>query len=609
MKYKRVDEYGIIGDLHTAALVGTDGSIDWCCLPHFDSPSIFAAILDVKKGGHFKVAGVGEVDRRQMYYPESNILITRFSESAGVVRVMDFMPIHEGQAEAEHPHAIVRHAQCVRGETRVRMECFPALDYARASHRVIEREGSVVFESEGGERLGFAITRPYEIQDGGVVSEFTLREGEGTAFVLRLQRPGEECVKCSEEEARQLSQRTIEYWRRWLGKATYQGRWREVVHRSLLALKLLTFAPTGAIVAAPTTSLPESVGGGRNFDYRYTWLRDAAFTLYGFMRVGLTEEARQFMRWLEGCLLDFDEKDGLRSVYAIEGRRIPAEEELRHLEGYRGSRPVRIGNDAAGQFQLDVYGELMDSVYLYNKYGTPISYDLWTQIRRILDWVARNWRRPDQGIWEVRGGRQHFVYSKLMCWVALDRGLRLAAKRSFPGNREVWERERDSIYEELMARGWSNERSAFVQYYDSRALDAANLVMPLVFFVSPSDPRMVSTVDATLRELTSDSLVRRYDPGQAADDGFTGDEGTFSLCTFWLVECLTRQGRLDEARFLFERMLGYANHLRLYSEEVGLTGEALGNFPQAFTHLTLVSAAYNLDRFLSAAGNSGSVSG
>ncbi len=604
MDQKRIDDYGIIGDLHTAVLVGDDGSIDWCCLPRFDAPSVFAAILDPDKGGHFKIAGVGGVDHRQLYYPDTNVLITRFSEPAGVVRVMDFMPVQsDWHAETEHPNAIVRHVQCVRGETRVRLECFPAFNYGRTSHRVVQQECAVVFEAEGGERLGLTIAQPYEVHRGGVVSEFTLQEGESTSFVLRLLRPGEEHIRCSDEAAWQLSEQTIAFWRRWLTKTTYQGRWREVVHRSLLALKLLTFAPSGAIVAAPTTSLPEHLGGGRNFDYRYTWLRDAAFTLYAFMRVGMTEEARHFMQWLEGCLMEFDDKDGLRSVYAIDGRPVPEEEELTHLEGYRGSRPVRIGNDARGQFQLDIYGELMDSIYLFNKYGSPISYDLWMQLRRILDWVAKNWRRPDQGPWEVRSGEYHFVYSKLMCWVALDRGLRLAAKRSFPANRVVWERERDAIYEEIMERGWNEKRGAFVQHYDSDAIDASNLIMPLVFFVSPTDPRMVSTVNATLREQTSDSLVLRYDPAQAAADGFTGDEGTFSLCTFWLVEALTRQGRLDEARFLFERMLGYANHLGLYSEEIGLTGEALGNFPQAFAHLTLVSAAYNLDRALSSAGS------
>jgi GH15 family glucan-1,4-alpha-glucosidase len=596
---KRIDDYGVIGDLHSAALIGSDGSVGWFCAPHFDSPSVFADMLDGDRGGTFRIGSASEGVRRQLYYPETNVLVTRFSEPAGVAHVLDFMPI----GESAHQHSIVRYVQAVRGTTLIQLECRPAFNYGLTTHKVCVRDGGVMFEAETGERLGLRLPRPFEVRDGGVFSEFSLKEGEGAAFELRWLADGEASLPMIDQQlADELLQKTIGYWRRWLSRSTYQGRWREVIYRSLLTLKLLTFAPTGAIVAAPTTSLPETIGGTRNFDYRYSWLRDAAFTIYAFMRVGMTDEAQQFMQWLEGCLDGFDEERGLRSVYTITGGPLPLERELPHLGGYCDSRPVRVGNDAYRQFQLDIYGELLDSIYLYNKYGSPISYDLWKQIRRLLDWLARNWRKPDEGIWEVRGDRQHFVYSKLMCWVALDRGLRLAAKRSFPANRTVWEAERDAIYEEIMERGWNASRGAFVQSYGSDALDAANLIMPLVFFVSPMDPRMISTVNATLRELTADSLVRRYDPKGAADDGFTGEEGTFSLCTFWLVECLTRQGRLDEARFLFERMLGYANHLGLYSEEIGMTGEALGNFPQAFTHLTLLSAAYNLDRALSSAG-------
>ncbi len=595
MEQRRIGDYGVIGDLHTAVLIGNDGSVGWCCLPNFDSPSVFADILDTRKGGAFKISSANDGVSRQLYYPETNVLITRFPEPKGVAHVMDFMPV----GEDKHRHSIVRYVQGVRGQTRMRLECRPAFNYGRTPHDVKAHEGGVVFEPAEGVGLALSMLRPYEIRDGGVYCEFTLEEGENAAFELRpVEGDAEVLPLLDNAMAENLLWDTISFWRRWLAKSSYQGRWREVVQRSLLTLKLLTFAPSGAIVAAPTTSLPECIGGGRNYDYRYSWLRDSAFTIYAFMRVGMTDEAAQFMKWLEGCLLHFDEETGLSSVYTVGGGSLPPEQELTHLAGYCNSKPVRIGNAADGQFQLDVYGELMDSIYLYNKYGAPISYDLWAQIRRVLDWVSRNWRRPDEGIWEVRGGRQHFVYSKLMCWVALDRGLRLAAKRSFPANRALWETERDAIYEEIMEKGWNAERGAFVQYYGSDALDAANLMMPLVFFVSPMDPRMISTVDATLRELTADSLVHRYDNKVAADDGFSGEEGTFSLCTFWLVECLTRQGRVDEARFLFERMLGYANHLGLYSEEIGLTGEALGNFPQAFTHITLLSAAYNLDRAL-----------
>ena len=602
MSYKPIEEYGVVGDLHTVALVGTDGSIDWCCLPQFDSPSVFGAILDDKKGGYFKVSAVAEGIRRQLYHPDTNVLMTYFSSSDGVALLEDFMPLG-GAKGTGGPHSplLIRRVRGIRGSKRMRLECLPGFDYARSPHRVVRSEGGVVFESESGERLGLYLPAKCEVQvyKGKVISEFDLPAGESVCVALGLMDEADRVpVQVTDEDSQRLFDETIGYWRRWLSRCTYRGRWREMVYRSVLTLKLLTFAPTGALVAAPTCSLPEVVGGSRNWDYRYTWLRDAAFTLYGFMRVGLTEEAGQFMRWLEARTRELGENGTPQIMYRLDGGHAIHEETLDHLEGYRQSRPVRVGNSAHHQLQLDIFGELMDSVYLYNKYGSPISFDLWKDLRKLLDWVAANWRQPDEGIWEVRGGRQQFVFSKLMCWVALDRGLRLADKRSFPANRDLWMRERDAIYELILARGWSPRRKAFVQYFDSEVLDAANLMMPLVFFMSPTDPRMLSTIDAVLSDLTSDGLVHRYDVSKAAADGLGEEEGSFSICTFWLVEALTRAGRLDEARFIFERMLGYSNHLGLYSEEIGPSGEALGNFPQAFTHLSLISAAFNLDRAL-----------
>jgi len=608
-RYQPIENYGVIGNMRTAALVGMDGSIDWLCLPHFDSPSVFAALLDGQKGGRFRIAPAGDQFRhKQFYWPDTAILVTRFLHEQGVGEVEDFMPVRRAGEVSEE---LIRRVRVVRGRIPFRVECRPAFDYARATHQTHLVEHGARFDGPG-LSLGLAAPLPLQLDRDGVVADFTLAEGEKAAFVLRRLHPEDPLGRCPGiGEAEAVFRETVTYWRRWLARCTYTGRWREVVHRSAVTLKLLSFEPTGAIVAAPTCGLPEAIGGQRNWDYRYTWIRDAAFTLYGLLRIGFTEEVARFRDWLGDRWQDPDRSGTgpLQLMYGIDGRAELTETTLDHLEGYRGSRPVRIGNGAYRQLQLDIYGELLDAVYLHNKYVAPISYDEWTHLRRLVDWLCDNWKREDEGIWEVRGGRRQFVYSKLMSWVALDRSLRLADKRSFPADRARWLTVRDEIYEEIMAKGWSPRRQAFVQAYGSEALDASSLLMPLVFFMAPNDPRMLSTLDAIRRPiaaggLAADGLLYRYDPA-TAPDGLSGREGTFNMCSFWLVEALTRAGRtdparLEEARLLFEQMLGYANHLGLYAEQTGNSGEALGNFPQAFTHLALISAAFNLDRTLGA---------
>lgn len=606
MSYLPIEEYGLIGNMRTSALVGVNGSIDWFCFPHFDSPSVFGAILDDHKGGWWKLTSQGnEATHKQYYWPDTNVLVTRFLSQQGVGQVVDFMPVELKATEAGH-HGIIRRVQAIRGNVTFRLECFPAFNFARDSHTTTLTAEGAYFEAPG-LNLWLGSTIPLQREGNGVVAEFSIPQGHELTFSLQQVETIDACGKAiSEDQAEKLFCQTVTYWRQWLSRCTYRGRWREMVQRSALTLKLLTFEPTGAIVAAPTCSLPEGVGGERNWDYRYTWIRDAAFTIYALLRIGFTSEAEQFMHWLEARCHELKPDGSLQIMYGIDGRHALNEEILSHLEGYRGSRPVRVGNGAYDQLQLDIYGELLDSVYLYNKYGSPISYDLWSHLRRLVNWVCDNWMRPDEGVWEVRGGQQHFLYSKLMCWVAVDRGLRLADRRSFPADRDRWLTVRDTIYEEIMAKGWSETRKAFVQRYGSDALDAANLMMPLVFFVSPTDPRMLMTLEAISQSpekggLVANALVHRYNVNET-EDGLQGEEGTFNICTFWLVEALTRAGRIDEARLMFEQMLGYANHVGLYAEETGHHGEGLGNFPQAFTHLALISAAFNLDRVLGSRG-------
>jgi GH15 family glucan-1,4-alpha-glucosidase len=599
-RYPPIEHYGIIGDLQTVALVGLNGSIDFLCLPHFDSPSVFARLLDWRIGGHFAIVPQLETPRRkQMYLPDTNVLLTRHLSDSGVAEISDFMPI----AGPEEPSRLVRRVKSVRGDVTIRMRCAPGFHYAERRARVTVNDREALLESEDGtQRLRLAATVPLETDGEAAFAEFTLRRGENASFLLEELNDHRDATPLTKTFVSRAFKETVNFWRDWIGRSTYQGRWRDEVNRSALVLKLLQSRHTGAIVAAPTFGLPECVGGERNWDYRYTWIRDASFTLYSLIRLGLTSETKAFIEWIVERSKETPEPGRLQTIYGIDGRTELPEERLDHLDGYRGSRPVRIGNAAYQQQQLDIYGELVDALYLYDEYGEVTSYDLWRRITEVIEWVCRNWHSPDDGVWEVRSGPQEFLYSRVLCWVAIDRGIRLAEKRSFPAPLERWREERDRIYADIYENFWDEDAQTFIGIKGSKSLDAACLIMPLVRFISPTDPRWLSTLRAIERRLVDDSLVYRYDIQGPETDGLRGTEGTFSICSFWYIECLSRSGDLQKARFLLEKMFGYANHLGLYAEEVGPKGEHLGNFPQAFTHLALISAAYDLNRRLSGAG-------
>ena len=609
-----IEDHGVIGDLATVALVGLDGTIDFLCWPRFDSPSVFASLLDEGRGGHFTLAPeLDDVRHRQLYLPDTNVLLTRFLSPDGVAEISDFMSLDVRPAGDDEPgfrgtgrQRLIRRAKAVRGTIRFTMRCAPAFDYARAGIEVRSEGEAMILASRGEDGTALRLTSDATLveEDGAVVATFELEHGQTCWFVL-----GDADDACTAHCVTESFKATSDYWRAWVALGNYRGRWRDTVTRSALVLKLLTSAEYGSMVAAATFGLPETIGGERNWDYRFTWIRDAAFTVYGFLRVGHVAEADAFMGWLAERARRTDAGGTLRVMYGLDGHEDLTETSLDHLAGHRDSRPVRIGNGASDQLQLDIYGELMDAVYLADKYGTRISHESWQGVRRSLEWLDEHWQEPDEGIWEVRSGRQELLYSRLMCWVAFDRGLRLAEKRSLPAPRERWLATRDAIHDDIHERFWSEERGAFVQSaisaeHPSPPLDASCLLMPLVRFIGPKDPRWLATLDAIGEELTDDSLVYRYslEDDDAGADGLDGIEGTFNMCSFWYVECLARAGRVERARFLFEKMLGYANHLELFAEETGAAGDQLGNFPQAFTHLALISAAHCLDRTIDGEG-------
>jgi GH15 family glucan-1,4-alpha-glucosidase len=604
--YPEISDHGLIGDLQTAALVSTDGTIDWFCTPRFDSPSVFASLLDAERGGYFRIRPVNEdYVSRQLYLPNTAILITRFMSPEGVGELIDFMPVVEGAATDRH--RLVRLLRVVRGEMKFVAEVRPRFDYGRAGHDLDLTDEGAVFRSHDTvltlnrvvppPEVAATETATFERDESDIRLSGTLRSGQIGGAVLDSGGGSPRLI--STDEMRAMFLDTMRYWRRWLDRSTYRGRWQEAVRRSAMSLKLMTYGPSGGLVAAPTAGLPEQVGGERNWDYRFTWVRDASFSVYALLGLGYTEEAAAFVGWLEKRVRETagNGSGPLQIMYRVDGSSDLKEEELDHLEGYKGSSPVRIGNGAADQLQLDIYGEALDSIYLAHKQGLSISHAGWNKLTHLLGWLCDNWDQPDEGVWETRGGRQRFTYGRFMSWVAFDRAIRLARDYGRPAELERWTQERDRIYEQVTTEGWSEKRKAFVQHYDTDVLDASLLLMPLMGFVTPQDPMWLSTLRAMDEELVSDSLVYRYDPS-ASPDGLRGEEGTFSICTFWYVDALARSGRLEEAVLTFEKMMTYANGLGLFSEEIGPTGEQLGNFPQAFSHLSLINAAVNLDRQL-----------
>ncbi|MER8187851.1 glycoside hydrolase family 15 protein [Kitasatospora sp. NPDC094015] len=598
-RYPPIADHGLVGDLQTAALVSDQGVVNWFCSPRFDSPSIFASLLDHDRGGYFLLAPEhAEVTCKQLYYPDTGVLVTRFLSPDGVGEVIDWMNANTGTAPTDR-HTVMRMARAVRGTVRFTLECRPRFDYGRATHELDLRPEGARFTAPG--ITGYLrSSMPLEMDGDDVRGAITLRNGESaTASFTACAAGGPPPPPMSVEEAEQELWAAVDFWQGWLHTSRYRGRWAEMVNRSAITLKLLTYAPTGAPVAAATMGLPEQVGGERNWDYRYSWVRDGALSVRALLDLGFVEEATAFTHWLGDRLRDRAEIPGerLQIMYRVDGDPYLTEETLDHLEGYRGSRPVRAGNAAADQLQLDIYGEAMYALAESMEVGIQTGYHGWKGLAKLMDWLCDNWDRPDEGVWETRGGRKDFTYSRVMCWVAFDRALRLAADLSRPADTARWTKARDTILDQVMDKGWSAKEKALVQHYGGDVLDASLLLIPRVRFLSPKGPGWLDTLDAMERKLVSDSLVYRYDPA-ASPDGLRGSEGTFSLCTYLYVDALARAGRLRNARYTFEKMHTYANHVGLFAEEIGPSGEQLGNFPQAFTHMSLIMAASTLDEAL-----------
>ncbi|HIF43676.1 MAG TPA: glycoside hydrolase family 15 protein [Dehalococcoidia bacterium] len=600
MTYKRIGDYGLIGGMHGSALVSSDGSIDWCCMPRFDSPALFSRILDSNKGGFYKLAPAKISSSTRRYLPNTNVLETSFSTSTGTGVLIDFMPVHRHLVMSREPlevtdsQRVVRILHCTKGRLDFEMDCYPKFDYGTIVPHASLSSPTTGMAHGGSEAVSVYCSSQLTVVNDGFRSRGVIFEGEKIYSTVSNQvsfsRRSEPLTPTELDE--ELADTTA-FWENWAAQCTFQGEHREAVLRSALTLKALTYAPSGALVAAPTTSLPEVIGGERNWDYRYTWIRDATFAIYALSIIGYTGEARAFKNWLEWSTSG--RARDLQVMYGLGGERRLTETEIPELEGYMNSKPVRIGNGAYDQFQLDIYGEIMDSAHIFRKFGGAVDADYWEYLRRVVNFVIDHWREPDEGIWETRGGRQHFVFSKVMCWVAMDRAIKAATDLKLPGDVENWKKVRDEICNDVMSKGYSQERQAFVQSYGSDNLDAANLMLPLVGFIPATDPMMRSTIKATQKELTNkQGFVYRY---TKFDDGLNGSEGSFIICTFWLADNLIHLGQIDEARVLLNSLLNCANDLGLLSEEYdSATGNMLGNFPQAFSHLALINTAVQLQQ-------------
>jgi len=603
--YRKIGDYGVIGDLRSAALVGPDGAVDWLCLPYIDSPSVFCALLDDKKGGIFRIGPAGEFDSCSHYIERSNVLTTVFRDSKGTGRLLDFMPVPYGGEEEreEYPSELVRIFEVTRGAMQLAFEFEPAFDYARAEASFERIDENTFRVSGGGTTVVLAAGRelPDPVQ-GRISASWSLAEGKSVCVRLTHgDRPGPFGPDRAGEQLRD----TLSYWNDWLktsetGRTSDFGEFSDMMERSALALKLLYFGRTGTIAAAATTSLPEEVGGVRNWDYRFTWIRDSAFTLKALFNLGHLSEMEGYLGWVDG-VVEGSGAEELQIMYRLRDGEDLTEQELDHLDGYKGSRPVRIGNGAARQTQLDIYGELMDFALTLSDYAGKIRPEHWPSLRNICDTAVKRWREKDYGIWEVRGGPYHFVHSKVMCWVALDRGLKIADRYGFEADKKLWRSEMDHVRADIIEKGYNSEKGAFRQHYETDATDASSLLIPMTGFLKHEDPMAVSNLEAVERELARDGLVYRY----RADDGLEGGEGAFLICSFWLADNLIALGRLDEARRLIRKLEGFASPLGIFSEEYDPAfRELLGNFPQAFTHIGYVNSVSELMRAGKEAGKS-----